>query len=90
MKIAVLGAGNTGRIMAFDLTQKGAEVRLFTGSPEKAAFMAKNGLVAEGRLEGHVHPALVTTDKGAVNACNSASCLLQKGRPRVRACSRTW
>lgn len=64
MKIAVLGAGNTGRIMAFDLAQKGVEVRLYTGSPEKAAYIAENGLVAEGRLEGAVRLAKVTTDMG--------------------------
>lgn len=62
MKIAILGAGNTGRIMAFDLTQKGAEVRLYTGSSEKAAYIAQNGLVAEGRLEGSARPAIVTTN----------------------------
>lgn len=86
MKIAVLGAGNTGRIMAFDLTQKGAEVRLFTGSPEKAAFMAKNGLVAEGRLEGHVHPALVTTDmREAVRGAEAVFVMTTAGGHRPMA-----
>lgn len=62
MKIAILGAGNTGQIMAFDLTRKGAEVRLYSRSLEKTAFLAENGITAEGKLEGHAHLALITND----------------------------
>ncbi|CAK7007754.1 MAG: Opine dehydrogenase [Desulfovibrio sp.] len=61
MNIAVLGAGNTGRIMAFDLAQKGAEVRLYTGCAEKADHITRHGLTAEGKLEGTVRVAKATT-----------------------------
>lgn len=62
MKAAILGAGNTGQIMAFDLAQKGVEVRLYSRDKEKAAYLAENGLRAEGKLEGHVTLACVTAD----------------------------
>lgn len=65
MKFAVIGAGNSGQIMAFDLTQKGAEVSLYTRDAAKAAHLAEHGLTAEGRLEGHVSLHLVTTDMRA-------------------------
>lgn len=64
MKIAILGAGNTGQIMAFDLARKGAEVRLYTGSAEKAAHIRLHGIVAEGSLSGSARPAVATTDMG--------------------------
>ncbi|MDL2209693.1 NAD/NADP octopine/nopaline dehydrogenase family protein [Desulfovibrio sp. OttesenSCG-928-O18] len=60
MKMAIIGAGNTGQIMAFDLVKKGAEVRLYSRDREKAAHIARYGLEAEGRLEGKAAPALVT------------------------------
>lgn len=62
MKITVIGAGNTGCIMAFDLAQKGAEVRLYTRSKEKAAYLTNRGLEADGRLQGKASLALVTDD----------------------------
>lgn len=62
MKTAILGAGNTGQIMAFDLAQKGLEVRLYSRSREKAAFLAANGITAGGKLQGHVGLSLVTND----------------------------
>ena len=61
MKVAILGAGNTGQIMAFDLTQKGAEVRLYTRDAAKAAYISAHGLTAEGCLKGHVSLSLVTS-----------------------------
>lgn len=66
MNIAVLGAGNTGQIMAFDLAQKGVKVRLYTRSAEKAAHIAANGIAAEGKREGVAALDRVSTDMGAV------------------------
>lgn len=62
MNIAVLGAGNTGQITAFDMAAKGASVRLFTRDEEKADLLARNGLRATGALNGRRNPDLVTAD----------------------------
>jgi opine dehydrogenase len=62
MKLAVIGAGSTGQIMAFDLARKGAEVRLYARDPAKAAHLARHGIRAEGVLEGEAVPALATSD----------------------------
>lgn len=62
MDMAVIGAGNTGQIMAFDLAQKGAQVRLYDRDREKVGYLARHGLEAEGRLRGKVSPFLATAD----------------------------
>jgi opine dehydrogenase len=86
MKIAVLGAGDTGRIMAFDLAQKGAAVRLYTGSPEKAAYMAENGLTAEGKLEGFARPVTATVNMGeAVRGAEAVFVMTTSGGHRAMA-----
>ena len=62
MEIAIIGAGNTGQIMAFDLVQKGATVRLYDRNPEKINYLHQKGLEASGKLEGKISLPLATTD----------------------------
>lgn len=63
MKIAVLGAGNSGYAMAAHLTMNGHEVRLWNRSHSTIAeLMTDNIIYCQGAIEGEAEIDLVTID----------------------------
>jgi len=65
MRIAVLGAGGGGLAVAYEWTSQGHEVALYAQHAHEhhlRPVRERGGIQAEGKLEGFVSPATVTTD----------------------------
>lgn len=69
MKIAILGAGNTGKAYSVFLTQLGHEVVLYDRSADRLEPLLQNGVTATGHIEGFFPVSSTSNLAEAVHAC---------------------